>query len=380
MPTLSKPVNIPGPWAYNGDKNTIPDSGADIGLASWAQGWGLINQLPLAAGGIPPARADFNGALNALSAHTAYQQTGAYYEWSAELMYPFAARVLGSDGKLYDWVSASGAGTPAGAQDPATDTAHAYWQPAVTAGDLPEFDGTTIKEINGKYGVPEFTAPTASAPGKAGLVPPPAATTYPQNVILSANEFQGVDLAFMHPTALSAETNRQQLDLGALSGEGLNIDNLLRAGIFAATNFSGTLPVNAPGGVLFNIMSYDEESQLYYGHQFLFVYGGNAYYRTHNGGIPPGGAISWREWYTLGAPRPHDGGSHAGWWRPISNGNAGGSVITLPSGGTWAYFVHGYNSSGGMSSVRVSTAAGGTTLNVEGSGTYTTIGLVWRVV
>ena len=60
MPTLSKPINIPGPWAYNGDKNTIPDTGADVGLASWAQGWGLVNQLPLTAGGIPPARVLFS--------------------------------------------------------------------------------------------------------------------------------------------------------------------------------------------------------------------------------------------------------------------------------------------------------------------------------
>ena len=151
MPTLSKPINIPGPWAYNGDKNTIPDTGADVGLASWAQGWGLVNQLPLTAGGIPPARADFNGALNALSAHVYYQQSGAYYDWSADLMYPFPARVLGSDGKVYDWVSASGGGTSAGAQDPTTDNDRTWWTPAVTGGDLPEFDGTTIKLINGKF-------------------------------------------------------------------------------------------------------------------------------------------------------------------------------------------------------------------------------------
>lgn len=168
MPTLSKPINIPGPWAYNGDKNTIPDTGADVGLASWAQGWGLVNQLPLTAGGIPPARADFNGALNALSAHVCYQQSGAYYDWSADLMYPFPARVLGSDGKVYDWVSASGAGTSAGAQDPTTDNDRTWWTPAVTGGDLPEFDGTTIKLINGKYGVPfaqQFGVYSAAAMG-----------------------------------------------------------------------------------------------------------------------------------------------------------------------------------------------------------------------
>ena len=122
MPIVpTRPPLLPGPFAYNGDKNTIPDTGADAGAASWSSGFPPITQLPLAAGGIPPQRNDFNGVLNAYGVLLSFIQTGAYFEWSDELTYPFPCRVLGSNGTLYEWVSASGVGVEAGAHDPTTD-------------------------------------------------------------------------------------------------------------------------------------------------------------------------------------------------------------------------------------------------------------------
>ena len=380
MPTLSKPINIPGPWAYNGDKNTIPDTGADVGLASWAQGWGLVNQLPLTAGGIPPARADFNGALNALSAHVYYQQSGAYYDWSADLMYPFPARVLGSDGKVYDWVSASGVGTSAGAQDPTTDNDRTWWTPAVTGGDLPEFDGTTIKLINGKYGVPEFTAPTASAPGKAGLVPGPGASSYPENVILTAGLFKEVDLAFMHGSAESVELNKTRLGLGGVTAEGVNIDTLTRGGIFTSNTFGGTLPEGVTGGVLVNIMSLGNDG-LYYGQQILISYINNRlYFRGNIFGIQPGGTVNWNPWSCL-TPIPQ-AAAGVGQWKLIWNGNTGGPNISLPDGGVWSYFIIGGHVSGIIISSDAGVAGGGTLLtltNNDGMPISSISGVVWRV-
>ena len=363
MPTLSKPINIPGPWAYNGDKNTIPDTGADVGLASWAQGWGLVNQLPLTAGGIPPARADFNGALNALSAHVCYQQSGAYYDWSADLMYPFPARVLGSDGKVYDWVSASGAGTSAGAQDPTKDSDRTWWTPAVTGGDLPEFDGTTIKLINGKYGVPEFTAPTASAPGKAGLVPGPEAT--PENELLNRflsakGGWGGIDLCALHPTAQSAELNKVLLDMGGVAAEGVNIDTLTRAGIFGASTFTGTLPEGATqGGILINVMNKAEDGK-YYPHQIFICYAPNRlFFRANKGGFAPGETPLWESWAHL-TPIPQ-AAAGVGQWYLIAVGN---SSFTLLDGGAWVYFALGYANGGYVISTASGIAAGGTTIQM----------------
>ena len=138
MPIVpTRPPILPGPFAYNGDKNTIPDTGADAGAASWSSGFPPITQLPLTAGGIPPQRNDFNGVLNAYGVLLSFIQTGAYFEWSDELTYPFPCRVLGSNGTLYEWVSASGVEVEAGAHDPTTDTDGIYWK---TVGN----GGTTV--------------------------------------------------------------------------------------------------------------------------------------------------------------------------------------------------------------------------------------------
>ena len=124
-----KPPVLPGPFAYNGDKNTIPDTGADAGAASWASGFPPVTQLPLTAGGIPPQRNDFNGVLNAYGVLLSFIQTGALFEWSDELTYPFPCFVVGSDNVIYIWVKASGVETEAGAKNPTLEANRAYWIP-----------------------------------------------------------------------------------------------------------------------------------------------------------------------------------------------------------------------------------------------------------
>ena len=372
MPTLSKPVNIPGAWAYNGDKNTIPDSGADVGLASWAQGWGPINQLPLTAGGIPPARNDFNGALNALSSHIYYQQSGAYYDWSAELMYPFASRVLGSDGKLYDWVSASGVGTPAGAQDPTTDTAHTYWQPAVTGGDLPEFDGVTIKEINGKYGVPEFTAPTASAPGKAGLVPGPPQITARSiiNQFLSGQGWRAITTALL---GLDQITQTPVL-VPTTQPLGIADANTIPAGVYNSQNWINT---PNPNGLLLTIQGIETGDTGYYALQLFLEYGGKVWLRVAQSNEVPGTWPHWQAWALIGTPRPQPG-LGGGEWKGYSN-QGSGNTITLPAGEVWAYFFTAYNADGSVYGVNGSVRAGGSIISFPSTVKYIE-GFTWNLM
>lgn len=139
MPTpLIKPTFLPCPWAANGDKNVIPESGADLGYASWAMGWGVINQTDLAAGGIPPYRTDFNGALFALSSHLMWLQSGGMYEWAATLDYPARALIWASDGKLYLSLQPSGPGTEAGPQNPTAEGSADYWRQLDTSGKRQE--------------------------------------------------------------------------------------------------------------------------------------------------------------------------------------------------------------------------------------------------
>ena len=183
------PVLIPEPFAEDGSKNVIPaqSPGTTEPNASWNLGFPPITMLNRKAGGKPPLGADFNGVLHALSQHIFFAQSGCVFPWMGAdddfpgLNYLVGAHVLGADMKEYIAVQPSGPDVPAsgggyvGPKDPTTDTDHTWWTPAVTGEDLPEFDGTTIKIINGKYGVPTFTASTASTPGKAGLVPGPGA-------------------------------------------------------------------------------------------------------------------------------------------------------------------------------------------------------------
>ena len=369
MPTLSKPINIPGPWAYNGDKNTIPDTGADVGLASWAQGWGLVNQLPLTAGGIPPARADFNGALNALSAHVCYQQSGAYYDWSADLMYPFPARVLGSDGKVYDWVSASGVGTSAGAQDPTTDNDRTWWTPAVTGGDLPEFDGTTIKLINGKYGVPEFTVPTANAPGKAGLVPGPHAITsnlQPLRVLSANAQFNTMTFgSFDISWERSDSTN---LVLGAQNcANGTNLEDLLVAGDYYASQWTNA-PAEGEGVYSLREMSSygDPNPTVRVSHAFFYAISARKlFWRGGVAARPAGQKQEWREWIEiLGdfAPMPT---LSAGVGQMFV---AGYGYHTLPAGGTWYVQTLGITIDQGITTGTAAFLAGGTQVGNPGTG------------
>ena len=128
MPIVpTRPPLLPGPFAYNGDKNTIPDTGADAGAASWSSGFPPVTQLPLTAGGIPPQRNDFNGVLNAYGVLLSFIQPGALFEWSDELTYPFPCLVVGSDNTIYVWLSPSGVDTEAGAKDPVLEANRNYW-------------------------------------------------------------------------------------------------------------------------------------------------------------------------------------------------------------------------------------------------------------
>lgn len=127
---LTQPNLIPMPFANGGDANTIPETNptpSTTSAASWTSGFPVINSTPLAAGGIPPAREDFNGAFKALSEHTMWEQSGNPYTWSEDLDYVTNARTQGSDGKMYVAKQNSGPGTDAGAQDPTTDDTYDYW-------------------------------------------------------------------------------------------------------------------------------------------------------------------------------------------------------------------------------------------------------------
>ncbi len=220
-----------------------------------------------------------------------------------------------------------------------------------------------------------FTTPTASASGKAGLVPGPAASRFPQNVILTADQFQEVDLAFMHPSPESAELNKTRIGLGGEGNETLNIDTLLRCGFFSAYTFSGTLPTADTGGFLLNCFTLGVIDRKYWGTQIL-VQTANTYVRRAQAGIDPGDTPVWGAWTTLNAPRPQ-AANGAGQWKNIE---LNASSYTLPQGHTWACQILGLRESDGRIVVaQAGVYAGGTVFNWSSAGVGTIVGFAWRI-
>lgn len=94
MQASHSPKKSAVPFANSGTKNTIPVEskiGVTPGLASFTDGFPPLTMTPLAAGGVPPYGADFNGILNFLSSAVRWSQAGGRYRYDAE----FAAAVGG---------------------------------------------------------------------------------------------------------------------------------------------------------------------------------------------------------------------------------------------------------------------------------------------
>ena len=148
MAIQNEPTRIQIPFADSGTKNVIPDTNPTPSAsqaASWTDGFPSQCSLPLSAGGIPPARADFNGIFNTMSRSERFTQEGGIWAWDATVDYAANRLVLGSDGLLY-WSVAQSGPNVGGAQDPTTDDG-TYWgtpsMPTMPAGDDSQAVATT---------------------------------------------------------------------------------------------------------------------------------------------------------------------------------------------------------------------------------------------
>lgn len=377
------PVVIPEPFAENGTKNTIPDQspGGTEPNASWNTGFPPITMINRQAGGKPPLGADFNGILNALSQHAFFTQSGCIFPWRGSeddfpgLNYLVGAHVLGADMKEYIAVQPSGPDIPAsgggyvGPRDPTTDSDRTWWRPAVTGGDLPEFDGTTIKLINGKYGVPEFTVPTANAPGKAGLVPGPHAITsnlQPLRVLSANAQFNTMTFgSFDISWERSDSTN---LVLGAQNcANGTNLEDLLVAGDYYASQWTNA-PAEGEGVYSLREMSSygDPNPTVRVSHAFFYAISARKlFWRGGVAARPAGQKQEWREWIEiLGdfAPMPT---LSAGVGQMFV---AGYGYHTLPAGGTWYVQTLGITIDRGITTGTAAFLAGGTQVGNPGTG------------
>ena len=117
----TNPTLLTMPIAENGTKNTIPTTTTTLGRMSQDQGFPAETSLPLAAGGVAPSRADFNGAFNLLSNINFYAQKGWQFLFDASQDY-YAGCIVrdATDGQLYECITDVAAGGSA----PSADTTH----------------------------------------------------------------------------------------------------------------------------------------------------------------------------------------------------------------------------------------------------------------
>lgn len=119
---MANPEYLAQAFANNGAKATIPNTTTTAGRASLSQGFPTETSLPLAQGGVPPRREDFNGILYTLSSYAMFQQAGGKFTYDARVDYtPPAIIFYGSD--LWWCVQANGASSLV--VTPGTNTS--YW-------------------------------------------------------------------------------------------------------------------------------------------------------------------------------------------------------------------------------------------------------------
>ena len=120
---MANPQYIAQAFAKQGAKtDPIPNTTSTLGRASLSQGFPTETSMPLAQGGVPPKREDFNGILYLLSSFAMYQQSGGIITYDARVNYaPPAIVYYGSD--LWWCKKANGASSTV--VTPGTNTT--YW-------------------------------------------------------------------------------------------------------------------------------------------------------------------------------------------------------------------------------------------------------------
>lgn len=103
--SLTLPQILAQPFAADGDKNTIPNDATGTQNASLEEGFPVVTEKPIATGGIPPVRKDFNGAINLMSQFYFFTQNGGTYTFNQNVSdaiggYPLNAVLwyFGTDG------------------------------------------------------------------------------------------------------------------------------------------------------------------------------------------------------------------------------------------------------------------------------------------
>ena len=119
----TQPELISVPFANGGAKNPIPQNTTSLGKASLVNGFPTETSMPIADGGVPPQRADFNGMLYWLSTFAVFQQSGGKFSYNATVNYDVPS-IIYHNGDLWWCLQSNG---PATAVKEPSASNSAYW-------------------------------------------------------------------------------------------------------------------------------------------------------------------------------------------------------------------------------------------------------------
>ena len=215
------------------------------------------------------------------------------------------------------------------------------------------------------------TGATASAAGRAGLVPAPAVADIGKYLMADGAWGKDADVTAAKAAGQIGDITQQAgaaVDLNDYKATGNYLFSSAQSAAgnnFPATNLVTWLAVLSTGGSPTK--------------QIALIAGTNAMYHRYYAGS------TWGPWVRIGVPFPQSG-SGIGEWKVLQGGEwdeATGTLLStapcvLPAGGSWAYHVNAFLSDGRYKTRYSGVAAGGTTVAQAFTGRIT-VGFCWRI-
>lgn len=274
MQASQTPTRVTLPFAANGTKNPIPAASqisVTPGAASLNDGFPPLTFTPIAAGGVPPFGADFNGILNLITQTIRWEHAGGSFGYNSAFAtdpnvggYPRGALLARADNSGL-WLNQTDNNTT----NP--DTGGAGWTPAF---------------MSGVVGQARNLAMTVSAASAS------ATLTADEIVVSSALGGQKYVLASFSKTLNLATTGAGGMDTGAAPANGFVA---LYAIYNPTTGTSALLATNATSAVAPNVYGGANMPSGYTASGLIGVWPTNA-----SGQFVPGYQKDRRFWYSTG--------------------------------------------------------------------------------
>ncbi|WP_261534710.1 glycine-rich domain-containing protein [Burkholderia multivorans] len=275
MQANQTPTLVPLPFAANGTKNTIPEAsqiGITPGAASLNDGFPPLTFTPIAAGGVPPAGADFNGILNLITQSIRWAHAGGRYAFSSTFAadanvggYPAGAVIMSAD-QQGSWLSLNDNNTDNPDSGPGTKwvPSHAYGVTAITGLASSNVTLTPAQAMKPKITLagtltanvqvifPAWTRDWTVVNNTTGSFTVTAKTASGTGVALAAGQQRitgdGTNIVQPAESIAAATLSTQPMQLGQAVGRLINVQRFIGSGTYTRSSGVSSVIVEVIGG------------------------------------------------------------------------------------------------------------------------------------